>query len=139
MTNLNNSTNTAQGFANTQYLNQATTASLNLILGEDWVFNTQAAHNYYDGLTDGFNQNFILWNMSIGRKFLKDNRGDFRLTVFDLLNQNTSISRTVTAAYIEDVQTVVLNRYVMATFTYNIRHFGEAPQQEEKRKGPPWY
>ena len=139
MTNLNSSTNTAQGFANTQYINQATTASLNLILGEDWVFNTQAAHNYYDGLTDGFNQNYILWNMSIGRKFLKDNRGDFRLTVFDLLNQNTSISRTVTAAYIEDVQTVVLNRYVMATFTYNIRHFGEAPQQEEKRKGPPWY
>lgn len=139
MTNLNNSTNTAQGFANTQYINQATTASLNLILGEDWVFNTQAAHNYYDGLTDGFNQNYILWNMSIGRKFLKDNRGDFRLTVFDLLNQNTSISRTVTAAYIEDVQTVVLNRYVMATFTYNIRHFGEAPQREEKRKGPPWH
>ena len=135
MTNLNQNTNTANGFANTQYINQASTASLNLILGEDWVFNTQAVHNYYDGLTDGFNQNFILWNMSIGRKFLKDNRGDFRLTVFDLLNQNTSISRTITAAYIEDVQTVVLNRYIMATFTYNIRHFGEAPQ-EAPRTGP---
>ncbi len=138
MTNLNNSVNTAQGFANTQYINQATTASLNLIMGEYWVFNTQAAHNYYDGLTDGFNQNYILWNMSVGRKFLKDNRGDFRLTVFDLLNQNTSISRTVTAAYIEDVQTVVLNRYVMATFTYNIRHFGEAPEREE-RGGEFWH
>lgn len=135
MTNLNQSTNTAIGFASTQYINQASTASLNLILGKHWVFNTQAVHNYYDGLTDGFNQNFILWNMSIGRKFLKDNRGDFRLTVFDLLNQNTSISRTITAAYIEDMQTVVLNRYIMATFTYNIRHFGEAPQ-EAPRTGP---
>lgn len=136
MTNLNQAINSAEGFATTQYINQATTAGLNLIFGKHWVFNTEAAHNYYDGLTDGFNQNYILWNMSVGRKFLKDNRGDFRLTVYDLLNQNTSISRTITAAYIEDVETVVLQRYVMATFTYNIRHFGKAPQQEEKRKGP---
>ena len=52
------------------------------------------------------------------------------------LNQNTSISRDVTAAYIEDVQTVVLQRYVMAIFTYDIRHFGEAPKREQRKE--PW-
>ena len=136
MTNLNNSVSTAQGFANTQYINQSSTAGLNLILGEDWVFNTQAVHNYYTGLSDGFNQNYLLWNVSIGRKFLKDNRGDLRFKVYDILNQNTSISRDVTAAYIEDVQTVVLQRYVMAIFTYDIRHFGEAPKREQRKE--PW-
>ena len=65
---------------------------MNLILGEHWVFRTDLIHNYYDGLSDGFNQNYFLWNVSLGRKFLKDNRGDLRFKVYDLLNQNTQIS-----------------------------------------------
>lgn len=138
MSNINNSTNTANGFADTKYFNQTSTAVLNLIMGEHWVFRTDIAHNYYAGLSDGFNQNYFLWNVSLGRKFLKNNRGDLRFTVYDLLNQNTNISRNITAAYIEDVQTVVLQRYVMAIFTYDIRHFGKAPQKQERRhKGPP--
>lgn len=137
MSNINQSTNTANGFATTQYFNQTSTGSLNLILGEHWVFQTDLVHNYYDGLSAGFNQNYFLWNMSIGRKFLKDNRGDLRFKVYDLLNQNTSIARNVTPAYIEDVQTVVLQRYLMAIFTYDIRNFGEAPKEEEReRRGP---
>jgi hypothetical protein len=132
--NINNSTNTAADFVTTQYFNQVTTGTLNLIFGNDWVFRTEVAHNYYDGLTDGFNQNYVLWNMSLGKKFLKNNRGDLRLTVFDLLNQNTSISRNVTNAYIEDIETVVLQRYLMLTFTYDIRHFGKAPEKTEENR-----
>lgn len=136
MSNINQSTNTANGFATTQYFNQISTGTLNLILVEHWVFQTDLVHNYYDGLSDGFNQNYFLWNISIGRKFLKDNRGDLRFKVYDLLNQNTSISRNITPAYIEDVQTVVLQRYIMAIFTYDIRNFGEAPKEEERpRRG----
>ena len=136
MSNINQSTNTANGFATTQYFNQISTGTLNLILAEHWVFQTDLVHNYYDGLSDGFNQNYFLWNISIGRKFLKDNRGDLRFKVYDLLNQNTSISRNITPAYIEDVQTVVLQRYIMAIFTYDIRNFGEAPKEEERpRRG----
>jgi hypothetical protein len=136
MSNINQSTNTANGFATTQYFNQISTGTFNLILVEHWVFQTDLVHNYYDGLSDGFNQNYFLWNISIGRKFLKDNRGDLRFKVYDLLNQNTSISRNITPAYIEDVQTVVLQRYIMAIFTYDIRNFGEAPKEEERpRRG----
>jgi len=136
MSNINQSTNTANGFATTQYFNQISTGTFNLILAEHWVFQTDLVHNYYDGLSDGFNQNYFLWNISIGRKFLKDNRGDLRFKVYDLLNQNTSISRNITPAYIEDVQTVVLQRYIMAIFTYDIRNFGEAPKEEERpRRG----
>lgn len=138
MSNINNATNTADNFATTQYFNQVSTASLNLILGEHWVVRNDVVHNYYNGLSDGFNQNYLLWNVSIGRKFLKDNRGDLRFKMYDVLNQNTSISRTITPAYIEDIQTVVLQRYVMAIFTYDIRHFGEAPKQEERKRRPHW-
>jgi len=71
-------------------------------------------------------QNFWLWNASAGKKFLKDQAGELKLTVFDLLKQNKSISRTVTETYIEDIQSQVLQRYFMLTFAYKLKNFGTA-------------
>jgi vacuolar-type H+-ATPase subunit D/Vma8 len=64
--------------------------------------------------------------MSAGKKLLKDQRGELRLSVFDLLKQNQAIRRNVTENYIEDVQNDVLQQYFMLTFTYNLRNFGTA-------------
>jgi len=87
------------------------------------VLSTDVMYNAFTGLEDGFNQQFTLLNAGVGYRFLKDRRGELRLSVFDLLNQNNSIARNVTETYVEDVQTVVLQQFVMLTFTYNIRHF----------------
>lgn len=69
-------------------------------------------------------QNFWLWNVSAGKKFLKDQKGELKLSIFDVLKQNKSISRTVSETYIEDVQSRVLQRYFMLTFTYKLKNFG---------------
>ncbi|HEY4148044.1 MAG TPA: hypothetical protein VGM41_03910, partial [Chitinophagaceae bacterium] len=52
-----------------------------------------------------------------------------KLSVFDLLNQNVSISRTATETYVEDVQNTVLQQYFMLTFTYNLKNFGTPPKR----------
>jgi len=65
--------------------------------------------------------------MAIAKKILKDQKGEIRLSVFDLLDQNQSISRNVTETYFEDVTTMVLKQYFMLTFTYNLKNFGKAP------------
>ena len=65
--------------------------------------------------------------MAIAKKILKGQKGEIRLAVFDLLDQNQSISRNVTETYFEDVTTKVLNQYFMLTFTYNLKNFGKAP------------
>ena len=49
---------------------------------------------------------------------------EVRLTVNDLLNQDTDLSRTVTGTYVEDVQTDALGRYVMLNLTYRLGRFG---------------
>ncbi len=103
---------------------------------EQVIFNVDYNHSQYNVLGDGFNQQFSLLNASICYRFLKDNNADIRMTVYDLLNQNTNISRTVTETYINDTQTRVLTRYLMLTFTYNLRKFGlsqSLPEQEESR------
>jgi hypothetical protein len=61
-----------------------------------------------------------------GKKFLANQKGELKLSVFDLLKQNQSISRNVTETYIEDIQNQVLQQYFMLTFTYNLRNFGAA-------------
>ena len=76
----------------------------------------------------GFNQSYWLWNMGVGKKFLKDQSGEIKLSVFDLLKQNSSITRSITETYIEDVQTDVLQQYVLLTFTYKLKNFGKAKQ-----------
>ncbi|MDZ4757848.1 MAG: outer membrane beta-barrel protein [Bacteroidota bacterium] len=119
-TSVNNTLNKA---SNTSYYNQTSTFKFNLIVWKHWVFNTDMTHQYYKGLSSGYNQSFVLWNAAVGYKFLKDNMGEFRLRVFDILKQNTSISRTITETYTQDVQTSLLQRYVMLTFTYNFRQF----------------
>jgi hypothetical protein len=87
------------------------------------VLNTDAMLNQYSGLGDGFDQRFVLWNAYIGYKFLEKKAAELKISAFDILNQNNSVSRTVTETYLEDNVTRVLNRYFMLTFTYTLRKF----------------
>ena len=68
------------------------------------------------------------------KKFLKAQKGELKLTVFDLLKQNQSIVRNVTGEYIEDVRNEVLRQYFMLTFTYNLRNFGTAASRQQNRE-----
>ncbi len=105
------------------YFSLSNQARLNLLTKSGWMIESALAHQFYDGLTGNFDQNFMILNMGIGKKMFKDQRGELKLTVFDLLKQNNSLQRNVTNAYLEDVQVNVLQRYFMLTFTYNLRHF----------------
>jgi hypothetical protein len=49
-----------------------------------------------------------------------------KISAFDILNQNNSITRTVTETFVEDNITRVLNQYFMLTFTYTLRSFKPA-------------
>ncbi|HTL06959.1 MAG TPA: outer membrane beta-barrel protein, partial [Chitinophagaceae bacterium] len=51
----------------------------------------------------------------------KKKDGEIKLAVYDILNQNKSYTRSTGDNYIQDTRTNVLNRYLMLSFTYNIR------------------
>ena len=108
---------------NSNYFFHAASARVNWLFGKGFLFNSDLTNTLYRGLGEGFDQNFLLWNVSFGKKFLKDRRGELKLTVFDVLNQNNSISRAVTETYVDDTQTQVLRQYAMVTFTYTFRNF----------------
>ena len=81
-------------------------------------------YNYNQGLAQGYDQQFILWNASLGKKLFKRQEGEITLSAYDLLNRNTNISRSISERYIQDSQNNALRQYFLLSFTYNVRHFG---------------
>lgn len=75
------------------------------------------------GLSAGFDQAYTVWNAGIGYKLLKSKKLEAKLWVFDILGQNTSISRSFTSTYTEDRQELVLSRYLMFSLTYRFGEF----------------
>jgi Tfp pilus assembly pilus retraction ATPase PilT len=65
-----------------------------------------------------------MWNASIAKQVLKSKRGEVKVSVYDILKQNQSITRNVRDNYIEDVQNNVLQRFFSLSFTYNINRMG---------------
>ncbi|WP_162053052.1 outer membrane beta-barrel protein [Pontibacter pamirensis] len=121
--------NTQLANQDNNYFNQSTQLRYNWIFWKGMVYRTELNHQYNSGLSAGLDPNFLLWNMSISKKVFKNQKGEVSLSVNDLLNQNVSVQRNVRSDYIEDVQTNVLQRYFMLTFTYNIRNYsGKLPE-----------
>ena len=114
---------------NNNYFSQNGDIKFNLLSKKGWFINNDLSNQSYNGLTNGFNQSYWLWNMAIGKKFLQGQRGELKISAFDILKQNRSISRTQTANVIEDDQNLVLTQYFMATFTYKLKTFGTVPTQ----------
>ncbi len=125
--NFNDSKTNTTNSTSTKSVNQSIGAQVNLLNKKGWFVQNDISGNSYSGLSGGLNQSFWLWNAAIGKKFLKNNAGELKLSVFDLLKQNQSITRTVNSLYVEDVQTKVLQQYFMLTFTYSLKNFGTAP------------
>jgi hypothetical protein len=126
--------NTLRPTLNNNYFTQSTRMRLNWIFWKGLVYRTDLAHRAYAGLSP-VGTNFLLWNMGLGKKIFKNQRGEINLNAYDLLNQNTSIWRNVSDAYVEDVRTNVLQRYFMLTFTYNIRYFGVGASMDDFKDG----
>lgn len=108
-----------------EYYNQSTHLRSTWIFGNEFVWRTDVNHRLNTGLAKGYDRSYMILNMSVGKKFLKDDLGELSLNVFDLLDENNNVGRTVTDTYIQDRESAVLNRYLMLTFTYNIRHFSK--------------
>jgi len=131
--NFNNAINSFNPNLNNKFYSHNVSGKVNLLTKSGWFVLNDVSNQLFSGLADGFNQNFWLWNVSAGKKFLAQQRGELKMSVFDMLKQNQSVNRTVDALYIEDVQTQVLQQYFMLTFTYTLRNFGKGIPKSPSR------
>jgi hypothetical protein len=127
--------NTENKQANNNYYSHTASVKVNYIFKKRLVINTNFANSYYTAFSSTGIQNYNLWTSYIAYKFLKNKALEARLTMFDMLNQNKSISRTVTGTYVENDITQVLKQYELFQLTYTIRNFkGTAPADQNQQK-----
>lgn len=110
---------------NSNYFTQVFSVEPTYSTKKGWIFGADFDYNIYSGQSEGYNQTVPLFNASIAKQVFKNKAGEIKLSAYDLLNQNKSITRTVQENYVEDVNTQVLKRYFMLSFTYNLRKFGK--------------
>lgn len=97
------------------------------------IFGADLSKQFNNGYGAGINANPFVINSYIEQKFLKERRGTIRLQAFDLLNQQTNVSRTVSESMITDSRTNRLGRYFMLLFTYKFQKFAMGNPQGEDR------
>ncbi|MEB2779849.1 outer membrane beta-barrel protein [Algoriphagus sp. C2-6-M1] len=123
--------NTLNASLNNNYYNQRSRLNLSWIIWEGFIYRLDVNHQLNSGLSEGFDANVVLMNMSLGKKVFANQRGEISLSVYDLLGQNRSVYRNVTDAYVEDGQNNVMQRYFMLSFSYNIRHFNKGTDMDD--------
>lgn len=133
-TNIGEATNSVQPELNTSYVNQQSGLKLEVIFPYGITWRNNIVHQIFSGYGDEFDGNFLLGSMSLGKKFLKNNRAEVSISVFDLFNQNQAISRNVTGTYIETISSNVLQRYFMVNLRYDLRHFGKATSRSTQNR-----
>ena len=95
---------------------------------------------FKDGYTGGLNNNEVLWNAQISKNFLKNNSGTIRFKIYDILKQQSSLSRSISETMMSDTEYNTLGSYFMVHFVYRFntlggksgnRHgFGGGPRRE---------
>jgi hypothetical protein len=108
---------------NADYFTQRFAVEPTVSTKSGWLLSNNFEYIINTGQAEGYNLSVPLWNAGIAKLFLKNQQGELRFSVFDLLNQNKSISRNTEQNYVEDIRSQVLNRYFMLSFTYHLRNF----------------
>jgi hypothetical protein len=98
--------------------------SLNVTLPWDLSFSTDLGLTKKKGYSAELDRSETIWNLQVGKSFLKKKEATISVQVFDLLKQQTNLSRSITASMRQDSQYNTVNSYFMVHFIYRLNAFG---------------
>jgi hypothetical protein len=101
---------------------------------KDWTLSYDYTKTLYYGYKGSTNPNIL--NTYIERRFLKSKLATFRLSAFDLFNQNTGYTSTQNGNYITQTNVNRLGRYYMLTFTLRLQKTAGKSQMHMGPGGP---
>lgn len=79
---------------------------------------------FKNGYTGGLNNNEVMWNAQISKNFLKNNSGTLRFKIYDILKQQSSLSRSISETMMSDTEYNTLGSYFMVHFVYRFNTLG---------------
>jgi len=123
--NYNISKSTIQLDNSQKYLNQVYGLDFTADLPAHFYFTSSLEYRINAQGSGVANYKVLLWDMGISKNFLKNERGSFKFSMNDILNQNKNVNRVTNSNYIQNSQVTILRRYGLLTFTYNLRSFSK--------------
>ncbi|MBQ0080935.1 MAG: outer membrane beta-barrel protein [Alistipes sp.] len=107
------------------YFDHTASGSLKWVFWKGFTITTSVAYSQYVGFTQSYNEDYVLWNIYLGKKVFRNKRGEVQIGVNDVLNQNKGFSRSAGSGYTQNLTNSVVGRYFCIQFVYNLRHFGK--------------
>lgn len=115
----------SQEGSNQDFTNQTYYFDLTIYFLKKWSVSSNFDYQIYESASFTDDQEVQLWEASIQKDFLKNDRGELKISVFDILNQNQGINRTTNFNYIEEQRTASIGTYYMLSFTYRLSAFAQ--------------
>ncbi|KAA6299937.1 MAG: hypothetical protein EZS26_003920, partial [Candidatus Ordinivivax streblomastigis] len=79
-----------------------------------------------------FNNNELMWNAQLSKSFLKNNAATVRVKIYDILQQQSNLSRNISETMMSDTEYNTLGSYFMVYFVYRLNTLGgKAPTQRQ--------
>ena len=82
-----------------------------------------------------FNTNELIWNAQLSKSFLAQNAATVSVQFYDILGQQSNVSRVVNATMRSDTWYNTVNSYFMVHFIYKLNLFGSKESRKEASAG----
>lgn len=100
-------------------------ASTNVRLPWNMSISTDLSQNSRRGYAESsMNTDELIWNAQISQDFLKGNAATVSIQFYDILRNQSNISRTISAAMRQDTEYNAIYSYCMVHFIYRLNLFG---------------
>ena len=100
----------------------------NLKLSSDISMNSRRGYSDPD-----FNTDELIWNAQLSKSFLAQNAATVSLQMFDILHQQSNVSRVINATMRSDTWYNTVNSYFMVHFIYRLNLFGDRESRSQAR------
>ena len=80
-----------------------------------------------------FNTDELIWNAQVSKSFLAQNAATVSVQFYDILGQQSNVSRVINATMRSDTWYNTVNSYFMVHFIYKLNLFGDKESRKEAR------
>ena len=136
--NYQHSRNKLQTNANMDTWNFNYGATANVSFDWNMQISTDIRMNSRRGYSDAsMNTNELIWNAQLSQSFLKGNAATLSVQLYDILHEQSNVSRIINAQMRSDTWNNSINSYLLVKFLYRLNIFGGKRSYEDNNdRGP---